>query len=344
MADERFKWLDEDAAEQLLRGEPLDAVDDDAHARAGRLQAVLGAAKAAHHPQHEELPGEEAALAAFRAAMGAGAGAGRTGAPVRTGSGVHIAGGRGRSSTRWGRPVRFGLAATLAVCTLGGVAVAAGTGVIPTPFGGRSEPGPAASVSAVATPPDPLSSPSADPSEPGIAGSGSPDPDGGPKDDDDPATGDGGHPSQGDPDSPTEQDGGDKPSTGGDKDHRPPGGWYEQAIDACRDHREGRPLAPGIQRRLEKAAKNASDVKRFCDRLLDRQGQGGGESGDGKGDYDGGDGGDGDDNESGGPSEPDDPSPSNAPAPDPPAGFAPPPATETPEPSASGSAAAGSTA
>ncbi|RII20853.1 hypothetical protein DSC45_01885 [Streptomyces sp. YIM 130001] len=333
MADERFKWLDEDVAEQLLRGEPLDAVDDDAHARAGRLSSVLGAARAAHHPQHEELPGEEAAVAAFRQATGA------SGATVRGGgatvAAVRVAGGRGRPTTsRWGRPVRFGLAATLAACTLGGVAMAAGAGVIPTPFGGRSEPGPASSVSAVATPPDPLSSPSTDPSEPGIAGSGTPEPDDEEQDEDRPRT-DGGHPSEGDHHKPP-QDDGDQPSTGGGRDQWSPGEWYEQAVDACRDHRAGRPLEPSIQRKLEKAAKSSADVKRFCDRLLDRDGgQSGGSGehrpGDGQDDGDDSDG----DGASGKPTEPGD-DPSSSDAPDPPAGFAP-PADKTPSPSATSS-------
>ncbi|MCZ1001662.1 hypothetical protein O1M63_32260 [Streptomyces mirabilis] len=43
MADEQDKWLDRDAAERLLRGEPLEAVDADTQGRAKRLADVLGA-------------------------------------------------------------------------------------------------------------------------------------------------------------------------------------------------------------------------------------------------------------------------------------------------------------
>ncbi len=34
MADEQYGWLDRDAAERLLRGEPLRTVDDEARAQA----------------------------------------------------------------------------------------------------------------------------------------------------------------------------------------------------------------------------------------------------------------------------------------------------------------------
>ncbi|WP_159074191.1 hypothetical protein [Streptomyces dioscori] len=103
MADERSvfpgddptppgRWLDRDAAERLLRGEPLEAVDADIRAQADRLAEALdelrtsaagfaptgatgvagaaGAASAAGAAGERgaELPGEEAALAAFRSA------------------------------------------------------------------------------------------------------------------------------------------------------------------------------------------------------------------------------------------------------------------------------------
>ncbi|MCH0570667.1 hypothetical protein I3F60_15640, partial [Streptomyces sp. MUM 136J] len=162
MADEQYRWLDRDTAERLLRGEPLDAVDADARDEAERLAEALGALSAAPAPTSTELPGEAAALAAFRAA--------RTGSAEHHGTAPHTGGhhlgasrsdaglirlgGTGRTSGRgrWGRSVRLSLAAALAVCTVGGVAVAAGTGVLPSPFGDPAGPGPTASVSAADTP------------------------------------------------------------------------------------------------------------------------------------------------------------------------------------------------
>ncbi|MFD0504807.1 hypothetical protein ACFQ0G_21695 [Streptomyces chiangmaiensis] len=55
--------------------------------------------------------------------------------------------------------MHFGLAAAVAAAMIGGVAVAAGTGALPTPF---DEPGPAASVSAAVTPHKPLLTPTPD--------------------------------------------------------------------------------------------------------------------------------------------------------------------------------------
>lgn len=68
MADEQDKWLDRDAAERLLRGEPLEAVDADTQGRAKRLADVLGALAPEPAPTSAELPGEAVALAAFQRA------------------------------------------------------------------------------------------------------------------------------------------------------------------------------------------------------------------------------------------------------------------------------------
>ncbi|MGW0302786.1 hypothetical protein ACWDYK_39790, partial [Streptomyces anthocyanicus] len=65
MADEQDKWLDRETAEFLLRGEPLEGADPAVRDRAERLVAALGAL-APPVPAGEELPGEAAALAAFR--------------------------------------------------------------------------------------------------------------------------------------------------------------------------------------------------------------------------------------------------------------------------------------
>ena len=74
MADEQYRWLDRDTAERLLRGEPLDAVDADSRDQADRLTEALealdalGMQTAEATPAGAELPGEAAALAAFRKA------------------------------------------------------------------------------------------------------------------------------------------------------------------------------------------------------------------------------------------------------------------------------------
>ncbi|HET6860384.1 MAG TPA: hypothetical protein VFH94_25225, partial [Streptomyces sp.] len=144
MADE---WLDEDAAERLLRGEPVESGDDHVRARAERLSAALDGLARTAGPgagAPAELPGEAAALAAFRKARSASPDAlpsVRIGAAP--GSGAVTAGRRRPPPARWGRPVRFGLAAAFAGVALGGVAVAGGTGVLPAPFGFGAEPTPA---------------------------------------------------------------------------------------------------------------------------------------------------------------------------------------------------------
>ncbi|MET8567442.1 hypothetical protein [Streptomyces sp. NPDC004783] len=165
MADEQDRWLDRETAEILLRGEPLEAVDPVVRQRAERLAGTLDALAA--HPRRTggELPGEAAALAAFRSARaertqvpaGAPAASGRLGSDA----GLVRLGTRGDGAGRpgWGRSLRLGLAAALTAGMVGGVAVAAGTGVLPTPFGGDGPDAPAASVSAAATPDSTLGSP-----------------------------------------------------------------------------------------------------------------------------------------------------------------------------------------
>lgn len=174
MADEQYEWLDKEAAEKLLRREPVDPADGLPGQDAERLTAALDAAFRTARPATGELPGEAAALAAFRAAPRASrtTGAASTG-PVRaTGADgdadddagmlapVHIraagsgpvsrsAGSRGPRPMRWSRPIRFGLVASVACCAIGGVA--AGAGMLPGPFG-RHTPTPATSVSAAASP------------------------------------------------------------------------------------------------------------------------------------------------------------------------------------------------
>ncbi|WP_327353889.1 hypothetical protein [Streptomyces sp. NBC_01304] len=322
MADEHFKWLSEDAAERLLRGEPLDAVDGHERKQAERLAELLDSVRTVrrpaaphhphHHPQHSqhsrhsqdeqhpvpagarhdaapahdtghpsgdlsagELPGEAAALAAFRVANAVrAADAARAESAAETGA-VRI--GRAPAAaprTRWGRPMRFGLAAVVAACTLGGVAVAAGAGVIPTPFGGREAPQPGATVSAEATP-SAQESPRPDISKPGLAGEASESPDGKAS-----SQAPGG---QATPGGAPSSEAGRQP-TGDGKDEGDKGKWAERAIAACRAYRNGT-LDPESKKRLERAAGGAERVRRFCDRVLDaaddKPDKGKGDDGDG---------------------------------------------------------------
>ncbi|MFI8197298.1 hypothetical protein ACIF6K_12230 [Streptomyces sp. NPDC085942] len=345
MADEHYEWLDKDATEKLLRGEPVVPVGDEARTDAFRLAEALGAAREGLRAPAGELPGEEAALAAFRQA-GHGTGADRlagrpAGAalPGRPGllPAVHLgpAPGAPVRRPRWSRPVRFGLVASLAGCALGGVAVAAGTGVLPGSFGGQGSPAPATSVSAAATP-GPLASgePTDDPASP--ADPSSP---GGPEASSAPETRESGGPRKpegahtGDvgPGPDEDRPGGQDPpddharerATGGRHDERPaasggPGGdgkgagnWYEKSVKACKAFRNGT-LDDRSRRQLVRLAKGEKNLERFCDDLLDGDGGGngggggegggsGGHGGSGGNGNGGGGGGDDDDDGPGGP-------------------------------------------
>lgn len=258
MADERYEWLDKDAAERLLRGEPVEAADEHARTQAARLSGALYRAGRTDYSGDGEMPGEAAALAAFRKARAdAASPAGDTIGTVRLARST-----RSGPGLRFGRPVRFGIAAAVAGCALGGVAVAAGTGMLPTPFS-NDDPLPASSISAAATPGPLLSdsptggrpdSPSQTPggiSTPPV----SPSPSGGTGQHQDQANG-------GKPDGDGKQQG-DAGEKSGDRNAE----WYRKTVDACRDYRTGR-IASERKRRLETAAKGPERVQRFCDRVL----------------------------------------------------------------------------
>ncbi|MCZ1007867.1 hypothetical protein O1L68_15200 [Streptomyces lydicus] len=104
MADDRYNWLDKNTAEQLLRGEPVSARHGDgAHELEQLLEAA--AAVAARTPETAQLPGEDAAVAAFRQAAHRGSGARHRAAADPFADGVrtaHTADLAGR--TRLGRP------------------------------------------------------------------------------------------------------------------------------------------------------------------------------------------------------------------------------------------------
>ncbi|WP_256104932.1 hypothetical protein [Streptomyces sp. ODS05-4] len=327
MADERNAWLDHDAAEKLLRGEPAHpagsrAADADP---ARRLSQALAAVRAAHAPQPppgRELPGEAAALAAFRAAAGerdaraaaatgdATAAAGEAREEARDELGPVRLGPRparpapSRRAGNWARGLRWGLAASVAGLAVGGVAVAAGTGVLPV-LGKAHEPLPSASVSAAppsSEPPTPVAptgsggtDPSPRPSDGGAPGPGSPSPD-------DSAPG----PRAGDPEADPRRPGASAATPGGPEDGTAPersespgedtagpgerdrgqpdagagATWLERTVRACRDYRSGK-LDPDRTALLESDARGRANIERFCDRLLDSP-AGGEDDGDGE--------------------------------------------------------------
>ncbi|XUL90609.1 hypothetical protein ACQ86D_31550 [Streptomyces galilaeus] len=217
-----------------------------------------------------ELPGEEAALAAFRAARtgndverfalgrptrahSSDAGLVRLGRPVETVRGPRLGG-----------PARFGLTAALAVGLAGGVAAAVGTGVLPSPF---DDPTPAASISAAATPDRPLISPS--PSD--TFGSGTPS---------------AGGTTAGSDDSSGEAVGGGTdrtPAAGsGDDESAHSGSWWSAVTSSCRAVRDGKSLEPGRKHTLEGAAGGTSHVWTYCKDLLKKTGGSDDQGGDGK--------------------------------------------------------------
>ncbi len=261
------RWLDHETAERLLRGESLDAVDVTDRDQAERLAKTLGAL-CVDSPADTELPGEAAALAAFREARtdrvddraGERAGETATGGAEGRASRGRRAGGRGSDAglvriggpgpdappRRRARPVHFGLAAALAVGMVGGVAVAAGTGTLPF---GESEPEPAASVSAAVTPDHPRATPSpnargSEPTPDGDTGQGSP------RD-----TARGG--------SATPDDG-----TGADGRKGGSGDSWSGAASACRAVRDGKELSADRRRTLEGAAGGSARVWKYCKGVL----------------------------------------------------------------------------
>ncbi|MFF8838596.1 hypothetical protein [Streptomyces sp. NPDC015130] len=284
MADERYQWLDQEAAERLLRGEPVEGLGDPARTEAELLAEALASARTTFTavPGRAELPGEAAALAAFRKATAERAALAATPAApevatVRTG---HAELGRVRLATaaatassarrRWGRSVRYGLAAAVAAVTVGGVAVAAGTGVLPL-----MTPEPAATVTAAETP-DPVATgthgvlkdpvvPSAGPDGTGpTPGSSSPP---------------GATASHGSPSVPPSPSLSTPPATRhtpepGRTTIRPDGGKgtdgpiaKEKALKACRDYRSGR-LDATDRRQLTNTLRSGETLRRYCDRVL----------------------------------------------------------------------------
>jgi hypothetical protein len=255
MADEQYRWLDRETAELLLRGESLETVDAAARDEAERLAKTLGELQPS--PNSAELPGEAAALAAFRAARGTAADS----TPAENPIGRHP---HGRNSdaglvriaapapaarrSRWGRPARYGLTAAVAAGMLGGVAFAVTTKVLPTPFH-RDEPG--ASVSAAVTP-----RPFVSPTPNGVPGE--PTPDGSTS----------GSTAPGTPSGPAGD--GTSAGPGSDAERRAGGGWWSEASETCRALRNGRQLNPERKHALESAAGSSRPgrVWKYCKNVL----------------------------------------------------------------------------
>ncbi|MGY1437593.1 hypothetical protein [Streptomyces reniochalinae] len=304
-----------------------------------RAPAPDAASDAAPGAAPVELPGESAALEAFRTARLGGAHAGPAApAAARAGSGADLGltsgatgerpGGagtgtgreRGRGRTRYlltGRPLRAGFAVAVAGCALGGVAVAAGTGVLPTPFTGGGAP--AATVSPAATPTGegPEASPGGDEDAEGrdTAGDERRTPresvSGGPSHDDGGGHQDDKHP--GDPRDLANSGGGgerDK-DDGGRKDKKPgkkpgkgPGDSDDRkeaiAVALCKAYTANK-LEADDRKKLERAAGGRAVVRKFCSQYGNSGGStpGGGQGGTPGGPGDGDDGSDGSDGSGG---------------------------------------------
>ncbi|MFF4101174.1 hypothetical protein [Streptomyces sp. NPDC001903] len=170
MADERNRWLDRAAAERVLSGgQAVPGGDRSAREAEARLRAALDMLAGPQPCAGAELPGEAAAVAAFRAAR-AGAGApAMSGTPALSGMSAPVGGDTsplvelGRilplaapvSPARRSRPVRFGLVAALAGVAVGGLAVAAGAGLLDQNTHDSAGPVPAVSLSADENPTPP---------------------------------------------------------------------------------------------------------------------------------------------------------------------------------------------
>ncbi|MEU3404726.1 hypothetical protein ABZ766_12360 [Streptomyces sp. NPDC006670] len=156
MADEHKAWLDGATAEELLCGRAAGPVgpgaDPRARAEAARLRAALDAL-APPTADRGELPGEAAALAAFRAAHATRAaaaarvaGAGLPDEPLVDLAPIPVV--RIPAQRRHGTHARFGLAAALAGVAVGGIAAVAGTGLLDRDARLTAGPAPAVSISA----------------------------------------------------------------------------------------------------------------------------------------------------------------------------------------------------
>ncbi|WEV27336.1 hypothetical protein OYE22_20640 [Streptomyces sp. 71268] len=296
------------------------AGDGDAPLAAARDERGAAGAPARTPGAAESASDARGASAKNRSTLATGRGRRTTGPSATTVVGRADTGPGRKGRPARGRPVpvrgplRAGLAAALVGCALGSVAVAAGTGVLPTPFRGDVQPAPAASVTAAGTsdgsvpqpkisgatgtpsddpsharPPGdgtrPTESASARPDGPGRSGDASPS--GGATD----GAGDGYDPGHEPGDGPDATAPGNRPSS------QPPR-WTPDpnrkrwVLAMCRDyvaHKNGEDvgLDPHTLLKLERAAGGASAVRKFCAGLLNedsppRPGGGGGGGGGGQ--------------------------------------------------------------
>lgn len=270
MADERYRWLDAEAAERLLSGEPPRAADPPAGDQAEQLAGVLRALSAPPPTAEDEFPGEAAALAAFRKTRdertGQADSAPHTGHGTGTGDSdvglIRLHAPRtGRNGTPGGargpRPARLVLAAALVAGMVGGTAVLAGTGLLQAPFD-DSRSGPAGAATAT-HPQRPLISPPAQGVTP-----------------DDPDGGSDGVQGGEDPDR--------TPAAPGPGDGKAAhGASWKLVVSACRSWHQGRPVNGERRRALHEAAGGASRVAAYCRSVTAKEGAGAKDGAAGKG-------------------------------------------------------------
>ena len=268
MADEQYRWLDRGTAERFLNGEPPESADPTTRDQAERLAGTLRSLAAPPPSADEELPGEAAAMAAFRklreehqGQSGADPQAVHQAAETAADVGLIRLGAthddRSGTADGPGRPrfLRLGLAAAVVAGMVGGAAALAGAGVLPTPSD-DPDADPAASVTATPSPPGRLLvSPPPDGGEAGRskdAGNGGKGTDAHGGDD----TG---------PDGPGAS--GKNGSDAGDSAARS-GHGSKQTVSACRDLRDGKQLNDARRRLLEQEAGGPSHVHGYCEDTL----------------------------------------------------------------------------
>ena len=268
--DDRYRWLDRATAERLLNAESPEALsasaDPEARDRAEQLAKTLDSLSVVIPPCGAELPGEAAALAAFRKAhplpdptTAASAQPSSDMGLVRVGrfGSYGVSRRSGARPARWGRPLHVGLGAALAAGMVGSVAMAAGIGVLSNPFGGE-EPGRPAATESAAESRDPLlAPPSPDDGNRGRRG---------PSFRPDTTTGGSADRGAAGRDEPQAD-----PTDGGNRsrsDMIRPGDWRDLLASSCRDMRSGKELEAERRRALEKAAKGSMWVPKYCEHAL----------------------------------------------------------------------------
>ncbi|WP_284575910.1 hypothetical protein [Streptomyces sp. 2P-4] len=307
MADERNRWLDRAASERVLRGAPAsDGADPRDPEAEARLRAALDMLVPPPAPPDAELPGEAAAVAAFRAARAAAGAAGEAEPSGADGAAVPLvelgrapsagipaqahgsAGGR-----RGSRPARFALAAALAGVAVGGLAAAAGAGLLDRITHDTAGPAPAVSLSA-----------DEDPAQPGQTVRPSSPPQLVPS----PFRGDGAVPPSGTPATPGGETGAGQGRGGGGEPGLGAGGTgtapdtatdggstrgtgketlggatllereretRRKAVDLCEAYRSGQ-MNPDRRDRLSRLAQGIAKIPHYCEMLLDGPRESGG--------------------------------------------------------------------